>query len=199
MGLRDESHILAFTLCVALASTPVPAQTSTTGTIEGIVADSTGAVVPGVTVNMTSPNLIRAQSATTDNEGRYRVLNLPPGRYTVTVPATAGFAGFVRGYVDVSLSKTSTVPIQLEPAGATTTVTVSSTAECGRRYNQQHQRRQRFNRAVFEFHHSTHCTVDLHNCTERYAFSVCATHRAAIAIPRWLAPRVSRTVIFSMV
>src|SRR6185369_15481178 len=128
MGLRIELLTLAFILCMSFLGTPTSAQTITTGTIEGLVTDSNGAVVPAVTVTATSPNLIRAQSVTSDNDGRYRILNLPPGNYTVTVEATAGFARIVRDNVDVNLSKTSTVPIQLEPAGATATVTVTGTS-----------------------------------------------------------------------
>jgi outer membrane receptor protein involved in Fe transport len=127
MGLRKAWLTTAFILCGLFPGT-TPAQTSTTGTIEGSVTDSNGAVVPAVTVTVTSPNLIRAQSFITDNEGRYRILNLPPGRYKVAVEATAGFAGFAKADVDVSLSKTSTVLIQLEPAAAIATVTVSSTS-----------------------------------------------------------------------
>ncbi|MDX6303232.1 MAG: hypothetical protein QOI77_201 [Blastocatellia bacterium] len=128
MTLRTELVITALILCMSFAGSPVSAQTSTTGTIEGFVTDTNGAVVPAVTITATSPNLIRAQSATTDNDGRYRILNLPPGSYTVTVEATAGFARMARSSVDVNLSKTSTVPIQLEPAGATAIVTVNGTS-----------------------------------------------------------------------
>lgn len=101
------------------------AQTTTTGVIEGLVIDSNEAVVPNVKVVVTSPNLIRTQSAPTDDEGRYRILNLPPGGYVVTVEATLGFARFKRD-VDVGLSKTSSVLIQLQPAETSATVTVSS-------------------------------------------------------------------------
>src|SRR6185369_3028865 len=52
----------------------------------------------------------------------------PPGRYLVAVEATAGFAKFVKTDVDVSLSKTATVIIRLEPEGATASVTVSSSS-----------------------------------------------------------------------
>jgi hypothetical protein len=99
--------LLITALLIMYVSLLVPsasAQTTTTGTIEGIVTDSNGAVVPAVTVTVTSPNLIRAQSATTDSEGRYRILNLPPGRYTFIAEATAGFARFSRADVDVNLS-----------------------------------------------------------------------------------------------
>jgi len=125
MATRKQLLTIAFTLCLSFPGTPTSAQTTTTGTIEGVVTDSNGALVPAITVTATSPNLIRAQSVTTDNDGRYRILNLPPGSYTVTVEATAGFARIARDNVDVNLSKTSTVPIQLEPAGATATVTVT--------------------------------------------------------------------------
>src|SRR5207244_4907997 len=121
--LRESLITVLLILSLSILFSNASAQTTTTGTIEGIVTDSNGAVVPAVTVTVTSPNLIRSQSATTDNEGRYRILNLPPGRYTVTAEATAGFARFVKTGVDLGLSKTSYVMIPLEPAGATAIVT----------------------------------------------------------------------------
>src|SRR5262249_13936918 len=118
----------ALLACFALFAGSVFAQTSTTGSIEGTVTDSTGAAVPGVAVRVTSPNLISAQSATTDDGGRYKILNLPPGKYTVTIEAEKGFAKFERGDVEVNLSRTSGVEIQLQPAGAQASVTVTDTA-----------------------------------------------------------------------
>jgi outer membrane receptor protein involved in Fe transport len=115
-------------LCLSLPSAAVMAQTSTTGTIEGVVTDAGGAVVPGVTVSVTSPNLIRSQSATTDNDGRYRIQNLPPGMYQVAVEAVKGFGRFERSDVEVNLSKTSTLEIQLRPQGAAESVTVTATS-----------------------------------------------------------------------
>jgi outer membrane receptor protein involved in Fe transport len=118
----------ALLTCFALFAGSVFAQTSTTGSIEGTVTDTTGAAVPGVTVRVTSPNLISAQTATTDDSGRYRVLNLPPGRYAVVVEADKGFAKFERNEVEVNLSRTSAVEIQLQPAGAQASVTITDTA-----------------------------------------------------------------------
>src|ERR1043165_6211024 len=103
-------------------------QTATTGSIEGTVTDSQGASVPGVAVKVTSPNLISAQTATTDDSGRYKILNLPPGRYAVTIEAEKGFAKFERSDVEVNLSRTSAVEIQLQPAGAQASVTITDTA-----------------------------------------------------------------------
>lgn len=115
--------------CVLLLSgTGAMAQTATTGTIEGTVTDASGGVVPGAIVTVTSPNLIRAQSATTNSDGRYRIANLPPGRYAVSVESTKGFGKYERTDVDVNLSSTSTVEIQLQPQGASEKVTITATS-----------------------------------------------------------------------
>jgi outer membrane receptor protein involved in Fe transport len=115
-------------LCLALFSVSINAQTATTGTIEGTVVDINGAAVPGVTVTVTSPNLITPQTAVTNDEGRYRLLNLPPGRYTVAVAASQGFAEFRQENVEVNLSRTSSVEVRLQPAGTTASITVTDTS-----------------------------------------------------------------------
>src|SRR6201991_888592 len=115
-------------MCFALFTGSAFAQTSTTGSIEGNVTDTTGAAVPGVTDRVTSKNMISAQSATTDDSGHYRILALPPGRYEVKVEAAKGFAAFEKNDVEVNLSRTSGVEIQLQAAGATASVTVTDTA-----------------------------------------------------------------------
>src|SRR5678816_1032501 len=118
----------ALLMSFALFAGSVFAQTSTTGSIEGSVSDTTGAAVPGIAVKVTSTNLISAQTATTDDNGRFRILNLPPGRYTVTVEAEKGFAKFERTDVEVNLSRNTSVEIQLQPAGAQASVTITDTA-----------------------------------------------------------------------
>jgi len=115
-------------LCMALFTSGAMAQTSSTGTIEGTVVDTNGNSVPGVTVRVTSPNLITPQTATSDNEGRYRLLNLPPGMYKVQVEASQGFAAYERTDVEVNLSRTSSVAVTLQPAGASAVVNVTDTA-----------------------------------------------------------------------
>ncbi|HEY3579930.1 MAG TPA: TonB-dependent receptor [Pyrinomonadaceae bacterium] len=118
----------ALLMCFALFAGSAVAQTSTTGSIEGTVTDSAGAAVPGIAVRVSGTNLISAQTATTDSNGRYKVLNLPPGRYTVAVEADKGFAKFEKNEVEVNLSRTTSVEVQLQPAGAQATVTVTDTA-----------------------------------------------------------------------
>src|SRR5205085_5894912 len=120
--------IVMLALALSLFTVSASAQTSTTGSVEGTVTDVNGAAVPGVTVTVSGPNLIRAQSATTNDEGIYRIPNIPPGRYTVTVEAAKGFAKFEQADVEVNLSKTSSVSVTLRPQGATETVEVTASA-----------------------------------------------------------------------
>jgi outer membrane receptor protein involved in Fe transport len=78
--------LVAMVLAVA---TPALAQ-RTTGGISGTVKDASGAVLPGVTVSVSGPNIVGTQTATTNEHGFYRVINLPPGDYQVVV----SFTGF---------------------------------------------------------------------------------------------------------
>src|SRR5690349_14135557 len=118
----------ALLMCFALFAGSAVAQTSTTGSIEGTVTDTAGAAVPGIAVRVSGTSLISAQTATTDSNGRYKVSNLPPGRYSVAVEADKGFAKFEKNEVEVNLSRTTSVEVQLQPAGAQATVTVTDTA-----------------------------------------------------------------------
>ena len=118
----------ALLMCFALFTGSVFAQSATTGAIEGTVTDSTGAAVPGVAVKVTSPNLISAQTGTTDDGGRFKILNLPPGRYNVSVEESKGFSKFEKTEVEVNLSRNTSVEIQLVPAGAQASVTVTDTS-----------------------------------------------------------------------
>jgi hypothetical protein len=71
-------------------------------TIAGVVRDTTGAVLPGVTVEAASPALIeKVRSVTTDQEGQYKIIELPPGTYSVTL-MLAGFNGFKREGIELT-------------------------------------------------------------------------------------------------
>ena len=74
---------LLFLLCLSIVPTSVFAQ----ATLAGIVRDSSGGVLPGVTVEATSPSIIeKSRVATTDGTGQYRITDLTPGNYTVSSP-----------------------------------------------------------------------------------------------------------------
>ena len=120
----------ALLMSFALFAGSVFAQTATTGSIEGTVTDPTGAAVAGVTVTATRAGG-RSTTATTNDEGFFRILNVEPGMYTVSIEAEKGFAKFEQTEVPVNLSRTSTVTVQLRPAGATETVTVTAGAGAG--------------------------------------------------------------------
>jgi outer membrane receptor protein involved in Fe transport len=109
--------------------TAVMAQTSTTGSVEGVVADANGAVVPNASVSLSGPNLIRAQTATTDANGKYRFQQVPPGRYTVEIAATGGFAASKQENVEVNLSRTTSVNFTVAAAGVGGVVDVVATPE----------------------------------------------------------------------
>lgn len=126
--MKNSLRFMGLSLLLLVFAVPAFAQTSTTGAIEGTVTDTTGAAVPGVTINVTGRNVMGSPSATTNDAGIYRVQNLPPGKYTVTIEATRGFARFEQTEVEVNLSKTSTVAVTLHPEGATGTVTVSASS-----------------------------------------------------------------------
>src|SRR5689334_22471850 len=79
------------------------------GTVAGVVKDASEAVLPGVTVEVSSPALIeKVRSATTDGAGQYRIINLPPGLYRVSF-GLPGFSTTVRENVEVRVN--FTVPI----------------------------------------------------------------------------------------
>ena len=79
-----KPRVRAVLLCaVVLLTTRVHAQ-RTTGDLLGVVKDSSGAVLPGVTVSVTGPNIPRAQTTITSETGSYRIANVPPGTYTLT-------------------------------------------------------------------------------------------------------------------
>jgi hypothetical protein len=70
---------------VLVSAVLIPALAFAQGAITGVVTDSSGAVLPGVTVEVASPVLIeRVRSAVSDGTGQYQIVNLPPGAYSVT-------------------------------------------------------------------------------------------------------------------
>jgi len=108
------------------------------GAIEGTVSDPTGNVVPNVTVTVRSRGTTEGarQDATigfnrtlqTDDSGFFRVQEVPPGFYTLTTSATAGFGSVVTNDIEVVLGKTTPVKIGLQAGDVSETVTVTSDA-----------------------------------------------------------------------
>src|SRR3989442_9399254 len=98
MRAKCFRHVLcSFAVLLSLAAFAA-AQSGATGSVEGVVTDSSGAVLPGVTVIVRNMDTNVPREAVTESNGRYRVAALQPGRYEVL----ASLAGFqVRPVSDV--------------------------------------------------------------------------------------------------
>jgi hypothetical protein len=120
-----RERVVALLLALGLLSLPSLAHAQALGTVAGNVKDASGAVLPGVTVEASSPALIeKVRSAATDGSGQYRVVNLPPGIYTITFSLT-GFSTVRREGVEVSPSFTSNVDGELRVGAVQETITVT--------------------------------------------------------------------------
>ncbi len=116
-----SSPSLVVFLCAVFLPALAWAQTS----IAGTVRDESGGVLPGVTVEASSPVLIEgAKAVTTDEQGRYRIEALRPGPYKVTF-SLVGFGTFVRTGVDVPSDTVVTVNADMKVGALEESVTVS--------------------------------------------------------------------------
>jgi hypothetical protein len=114
----------ALALLACMAAAPSVAAQEFRGRINGTVTDSSGAVLPGVTVTATSPALIQPQTAVTSNDGTYRLIALPAGLYELTFEL-AGFKTMKREGIRVVIGQTLTIDANLDVATLEETVTVS--------------------------------------------------------------------------
>jgi hypothetical protein len=104
------------------------AQNLNSGSIAGVVRDSSGALLPGVTVEVSSPVLIeRVRTAVSDGEGQYRVVDLRPGSYTVTFQLQ-GFSVVRREGIELTSGFTATVNGDMAVGAVSEVVTVTGAA-----------------------------------------------------------------------
>src|SRR5262249_20623242 len=120
-------HVVALTMIVCLA---VPAGLAaqsqiTTGGIDGIAADTSGAVLPGVGVEIRNVDTNFTRTLTTDAGGRFVALQLPPGRYSVSLKLS-GFANVVLENVLVTVGETVRLNAVMKLSGLAETVTVTA-------------------------------------------------------------------------
>jgi hypothetical protein len=103
----------------------IPTAASAQAVIAGLVRDTSGAVLPGVTVEASSPALIeKVRTTVSDSGGQYRIEDLRPGVYKVsfTLP---GFSTFEREGVELTGSFTATINADLRVGTVQETVTVT--------------------------------------------------------------------------
>ena len=117
--------LLCHVLTLPLVFAPRAAAQQAPSGIAGLVRDASGGVLPGVTVEASSPALIeKVRSVVTDSEGRYNIIDLRPGTYTVTF-SLPGFTTYKREGISISVGFTATVNADLTVGSLQETITVT--------------------------------------------------------------------------
>jgi hypothetical protein len=115
---REAFLLLVFTACV-------PALAHAQASIAGVVRDPSGAVLPGVTVEASSPALIeKVRTVVTDGSGQYRIIELRPGTYAVTF-TLSGFSTVRREGIELTGSFVATIDADLRVGALEETITVT--------------------------------------------------------------------------
>lgn len=120
-----------FVLCLLLLAAEVTAGAQvqvTTGGLSGVVADSSGAVVPNVVIVVKSQEKGVRRSVTSDNSGRYNVGLLPPSQYSLTATAK-GFREYIQNGLTVAPGETANLDITLTVGSQDEQVVVTADAE----------------------------------------------------------------------
>jgi len=127
LTLRAQSpHIsaLIFTLLFALSG-PAPAQTASTGALTGLTFDPSGSVLAGVMVQLFDSANGRSESITSDENGRFSFVLLPPGSYEVKA-SKLGFTSLSSGKIHISVTETHRLDFHLQLAPIYEQVQVSA-------------------------------------------------------------------------
>ena len=114
-------------LLVLALSGVAMAQSTTTGSIGGVVTNPNKEVVPGAAVTARNNGTNKEDAATTDDQGRFKVVNLQPGLYTVTVNSS-GFSPYVQERVVVEVGRETSLEVSLSIGAVTGSVDVSAEA-----------------------------------------------------------------------
>jgi hypothetical protein len=119
---------LVFALFVCLMATPAAmAQSTTDGAIGGTVTDQSGGVVPNASVSTTNLGTSSKSAGTTDESGRYQIIHLQPGFYSVEI-TSSGFAAFKATRVTVEVGRTTWLDARLDVKAASETVVATADA-----------------------------------------------------------------------
>ncbi len=133
-NLRFTTLLLSLVFC--LSATALGQET--TGSIEGTVKDPTNAVVPNITLTISSATEAASgttttgtstgfrRTITTNDDGFFRVLQVPPGSYNVVTSPSAGFAEARYENVTVAIGRNTQLEITVNPGTNVTTVDVTS-------------------------------------------------------------------------
>ena len=121
-------RLITRALMVLACALLLPAAAFAQASIAGVVRDTSGAVLPGVTVEAASPALIeKVRTAVSDGNGRFQIVDLRPGTYTVTF-SLAGFNTVKRDGITLSGAATATVDGEMRVGSLEETITVTGEA-----------------------------------------------------------------------
>ena len=113
-------------LCLILGYAAIAAAQVNTATLSGVVTDPQGLAVRGAKVTVTSVTTGASRSIIADDDGRYSLIGLPPGRYKLSVDGGASFGVFLNDSIVVTVGENATFNPRLELKGMTQTVTVTT-------------------------------------------------------------------------
>ena len=123
--MRSSGRIVMVLACVVLTHAMVPSLVHAQATLAGVVRDSSGAVLPGATVEASSSVLIeKTRTAVSDGTGQYRITDLPPGTYNLSF-TLAGFNAVQRQGVQVTGSGVIPINAEMRLGALQETVTVT--------------------------------------------------------------------------
>ncbi|HEV7892060.1 MAG TPA: TonB-dependent receptor [Pyrinomonadaceae bacterium] len=116
---------LSFLLVFAFAFTTSAQTQITTGVIQGTVQDEAGATMPGASVEVKNVDTNLTKTLTTDDNGRFVFLQLPPGRYTLTA-SKSGFATLKQEEFTLTVGQAANLDLKMKVSGVQEVVTVSA-------------------------------------------------------------------------
>jgi carboxypeptidase family protein len=121
-------RVLLTSVLLAIGTLTLPYTAAAQSAIAGVVKDATGAVLPGVTVEASSPALIeKSKSAVTNEAGQYRVVDLRPGVYAVTFTLT-GFSTVRREGITIEANFTAPINVEMKVGAVAESVTVTGSS-----------------------------------------------------------------------
>jgi hypothetical protein len=124
---RLTGILFAIVMLLPLCSNPALAQSSSAGTVSGLVTDQQGAAIPGAKVTLTDPSTKQVITTVTNDSGRYIVVNVPPTTYSVKFTKT-GFNAQVVEREDVQVGEILSLDAHLEVGAVTNVIEVTASA-----------------------------------------------------------------------
>jgi len=122
----NKTKLFCFAILALAGATPAFPQS--TGTIQGVVRDPSGAIIPAAALTVTNAATLLTTKGETNSAGTYTFAFLPPGQYSLTAEQ-AGFARFQRENIRVDLAAVVVIDVTMQVGGAAETVTVEASTQ----------------------------------------------------------------------